>query len=467
MNDGRTPEMSEFERALSEQLAHEELSVGELVKGTIAAIHGDVALVDVGGKSEAVLERAELDDLGVGDPVEVVVVEAGDQIRVSRRLALERALKEELARAAADGSPVEGKVVGRRKGGYDVTVAGVRGFCPASQIEEGRTDDPDVHLGRSYRFKVLEFDPEKRRLVVSRAALLREERERAREELWARLEVGAEVEGRVRSITSFGAFVDLGGDDGLVHVTELSWRHVRHPGEVLSVGDTVRAKVIELDRERHRIGLSIKQLEEDPWAGLEERLPARSRIEGTVLRKAPFGAFVEVEPGVEGLLHTSQLPPGMGLDELQEGQTVTCWVREVDPEQRRLSLTMRPLPERDPWERIEMHYQPGQVVEGVVENTASFGVFVELEPGLSALVPVSELGLPRGEDPGAAYAPGARLKAKVLSIDPERRRMSLSVRAWRREQEREEYSKHMSAGSSTSTTTAFGQKLLDALKGGR
>ena len=463
---GEPEEINEFEQALEANLEAQEINVGAVLEGTIAAIHGDVALVDVGGKSEAVLERSELDELGTGDPVEVVVVSAGDEVRVSRRLALERRLKEKLAQAVELGEPVEGKVVGRRKGGFDVTVAGVRGFCPASQISDPRTEDLDQHLGQVYGFKVLEFDPDQRRLVVSRAALQREERQRRREAVWSTLKEGSEIEGTVRSLTDFGAFVDLGGVDGLVHVTEISHRHIRNPREVLSVGEQVRVKVLELDAERDRISLSIKLLQPNPWEGVEERFAPGSPFRGTVVRKLDFGAFVELLPGVDGLIHVSQLLPGMELDDpaLAVGETVEGWVREVEVEHQRIGLTLRKVPDHDPWERVEMHYQPGQAVEGVVENGAPFGVFVELEPGLSALIPASEMGLAREVDPRTAFEPGAKVSAQVLTVDPERRRISLSVRAFKRDEEREEYRRHMGAGvPEESGTTTFGQRLMEAL----
>ncbi|HQP43235.1 MAG TPA: S1 RNA-binding domain-containing protein, partial [Thermoanaerobaculales bacterium] len=244
---------NEFQEALLESFAADNVQVGDVIEGTIAAVHGDVALVDISGKSEAVLAREELDELGTGDPVEVIVVSVGDEVRVSRHLAIERRLKEKLAEAVATGEPLEGKVVGRRKGGFDVTVAGVRGFCPVSQIEDHRTDDLDVYLGQTYRFKVLEYDADDRKLVVSRAAVLREDKERRRGEAWERLAEGSVVEGRVRSLTDFGAFVDLGGVDGLVHVTEIAHGRVAHPREALAPGDPVRVKVLELDREKNRI----------------------------------------------------------------------------------------------------------------------------------------------------------------------------------------------------------------------
>ncbi len=462
-----TGDMSEFEQALQEDLGARHLEVGAVVDGTIVAVHGDVALVDVGGKSEAVLAREELDELGTGDPVEVVVVDAGEEIRVSRRLALERKLKEELLRASEEGLPVEGKVVGRRKGGFDVTVAGVRGFCPASQIDDRRTDDLDQYLGQVYTFRVLEYEPEGRKLVVSRAALLREEKKRLREETLARLEVGGVAEGKVRSLTDFGAFVDLGGVDGLVHVTEISHRHVRKPSDALEIGQEVRVKVLEIDTERNRISLSIKQLEPDPWEGAGERYTPGSEFEGTIVRKADFGFFVELEPGIDGLLHLSQLPPGMdpAAPELAVGETVKGWVRDFDGEHQRIGLTMRPVPARDPWERIEMHYQAGQVIEGTVENGTGFGVFVELEPGLSGLIPISELGMGRDVDPRTVLEPGSKVQAKILSVDPERRRISLSIRAYKRDRERQDYRRHMSSGgpAEPSGTTVFGERLLQAL----
>ncbi len=458
-------QLNEFEEALRDSLAADTAKVGDIVRGTIAAIHGDAALVDISGKSEAVLPRDELDDLGTGDPVEVVVVSVGEEVMVSRRLAIEAQLKEKLAAAVSSGEPVEGKVVGRRKGGFDVTVAGVRGFCPVSQISDHRVEDLDRYLGETYIFKVLEYDPDDRKLVVSRGAHLKQEQETAAEEAWSRLVVGEEAQGRVRSLTDFGAFVNLGGVDGLVHVTEISHARVNRPSDVLTVGDEITVKILELDREKNRISLSLKQLQPNPWDGVEERFPARGAFSGRVVRRADFGAFVELEPGLDGLLHVSQLPPGVELSapELEVGQTVTGWVREVDTANNRIGLTMRRLPDRDPWQRVEMRYQEGQSVEGTIENVADFGVFVELEPGLSALIPMSELGIGRDEDPTAIFKPGQPVNTKVLSIDGGRQRMSLSVKAFKRDQERAEYAGHMDTGSDEPSVTGFGAALMSAL----
>jgi small subunit ribosomal protein S1 len=457
--------VNEFELALQESLDAETAHIGDLIEGTIVAVHGDVVLVDIAGKSEAVLPRDELEELGTGDPVEVVVTGIGDEIRVSRRMAVEFQLKEKLAVAVESGVPVEGKVVGRRKGGFDITIAGVRGFCPLSHISDIRGEDLDSHLGQTYTFKVLEFEPENRKLVVSRAALLRAEKERLRAEAWEKLEAGSVVTGKVGSLTDFGAFVDIGGVDGLVHVTEIAHHRVNKPSDVLALGEEVEVKILELDQQKNRISLSIKQLQKNPWDDVADRFPARGAFSGTVVRSTDFGAFVELEPGLDGLIHVSQLQPGveLGSPELAVGSTVHGWIRDIDTENHRIGLTMRRLPDRNPWERIEMRYQEGQIVEGTVENGADFGVFIELEPGLSGLIPISELGVERDTDPRTVFPPGEKIKVKVMTLDPSRQRISLSVKAYQREQERQEYAGHMDTGSSEPTLTGFGAQLQAAL----
>jgi small subunit ribosomal protein S1 len=457
--------VNEFELALQESLDAETARIGDLIKGTIVAIHGDVALVDIAGKSEAVLPRDELEELGTGDPVQVVVTGVGDEIRVSRRMAVEFQLKEKLAVAVDSGLPVEGKVVGRRKGGFDITIAGVRGFCPMSHISDIRGEDLDSHLGQTYTFKVLEFEPDDRKLVVSRAALIRAEKEKLRAEAWEKLEAGAVVTGKVGSLTDFGAFVDIGGVDGLVHVTEIAHHRVNKPSDVLTLGEEVEVKILELDQQKNRISLSIKQLQKNPWDDVGDRFPARGAFSGTVVRTTDFGVFVELEPGLDGLIHVSQLQPGTELasPEVAVGSTVQGWIRDIDTDNHRIGLTMRRLADRNPWERIEMRYQEGQIVEGTVENGADFGVFIELEPGLSGLIPISELGVERDTDPRTVFSPGEKIKVKVMTLDPGRQRISLSVKAYKREQERQEYAGHMDTGSSEPTMTGFGAQLQAAL----
>lgn len=464
MND-QANDMNEFEAALQGGIEVENLHVGDVVQGNIVEIHGDVVLVDVGGKAEAVLQREELDQPGTGDPVEVVVTAVGEQIEVSHRLALEQKLKNQLAEAVESGEPMPGKVAGRRKGGFDVILAGVRGFCPMSQISDLRGEDLDEHLGQVYDFKVLEYDPEAHKLVVSRAALLRAEKEKMREEAWAKLEEGATVRGKVSSLADFGAFIDLGGVDGLVHVTEMSHQRVNKPSDVLSLGQEVEVKIIGIEAEKKRISLSIKATQEDPWTKILEETKLGSAFEGSVVRKAPFGVFIQLTPGVDGLLHVSQFQPGEELSAFEVGTVVNGWIKEINGDDRRISLTQRRLPDSNPWERIGMRYQEGQIVEGAVEHGVDFGVFVELEPGVTALIPISETGLDRGADPRDVFKPGEKVSAKVLSVDENRQRISLSIKAQKKDAERNEYLKHMNKGEVEQgpTVTGFGAELMKAL----
>ena len=463
-----TAEQQTFAEALAESFTQEQIEVGQLVSGHVMAVVGDVALIAVGGKTEAVMDRAELGDLEPGDGLDAVVVSVSPELRVSHRQAVERREREALRGAFANNVPVEGKVTGRNKGGYDVSIAGVRAFCPMSQIELGFPRNVDAHLGQSYRFLITELADDLATMVVSRAQLLRQEREHEAAQAWERIEEGAELEGTVKSIRDFGVFVDLGGVDGMVHVSELSHRFGVRPSQVAKIGETVRVKVLEADREKSRIALSIKALQHDPWAEVPDRLPVGSAFTGTVARKADFGVFVEVLPGVDGLIHVSQLPPGMSLDDpaLGEGATVEGWVRDYDSERRRLSLTLRRMAEGDPWVDAATRYPVGTLVEGTVERTANFGVFVELEPELTALIPASETDLPRGADLAATFVPGGRVSAAVLSVDPERKRISLSLRKGRESKAAKEFRRWADdrQAEHKDDVTAFGAALQKALE---
>ena len=258
---------------------------------------------------------------------------------------------------------------------------------------------------------------------------MREENEQVAEKTREMIQVGAVLTGRVRSITDFGAFVDLGGIDGLVHVTEISRRRVAHAKDALTVGQEVTVKVTKVEQDGKRISLSMKELEKDPWDGIATRLAAGATFTGTVARHADFGLFVEVEPGVDGLVHVSQLPPGVNIKDetVAVGQTVAGWIREVDASSRRLSLTLREVSTQNPWDGIRTRMPEGSVVQGEVENVAAFGVFVRLEAGLTGLIPNSETGLPRDTPASKTFSPGMKVEVKVIGIDTERRRISLSV----------------------------------------
>ena len=337
---------------------------GQVVNGTIAGITPDVVLVSIGGKSEAIMDLKELDGEKVGDRIEAVVVKAAPDVRLSRKLAIGHRTKAELRAAAEAKIPVAGKVSARNKGGFDVLIGGAHGlraFCPVSQIDLGRHDEAGLaaFVGKNFDFRVLEYSEDGRRVVVSRVALLKEDNEAKAAETREKILLGAVMTGRVRSLTDFGAFVDLGGVDGLVHVTEISRRRVAHPKDVLAVGQEVTVKVTKLAGEGKRISLSMKELEADPWASLAERFAPGASFTGTVARHADFGLFVEVEPGVDGLVHVSALPPGVAVKDPQVavGQSVQGWIKEVDPTQRRLSLSLREVATSDPWDGIQERYR--------------------------------------------------------------------------------------------------------------
>jgi small subunit ribosomal protein S1 len=456
-----------FAEALAESFAAEQLEVGQVIKGHVMAVVGDVALIAVGSKTEALMDKNELGNLEPGDGLEAVVVSLSPELRVSHRLAVERREREALRGAYENSIPVEGRVAGRNKGGYDISIAGVRAFCPMSQIDLGLPRNVDAFLGQTCRFLITEMSEDLSTLVVSRAQLLKEERQHQAEETWEKIVPGAELEGTVKSIRDFGVFVDLGGLDGMVHVSELSHRFGARPSQVARVGDTVRVKVLEADRDKARIALSIKALEPDPWAEVMARFEVGAPFSGTIARKTDFGVFVELVPGVDGLVHVSQLLPGVTIDDpaLAVGNAVQGWVRELDGERRRVSLTLRPMAAGDPWADAPQRYPNGTLVEGVVERTAAFGVFVELEPGLTALIPASETDLPRGSDLAAHFAPGSRVSAAVLSVDPERKRASLSLKKAKETRAHKEYRRWMDTQKPRrEEVTAFGAALLKALK---
>jgi small subunit ribosomal protein S1 len=416
---------------------------GETLRGTIVSISGDDAYISYGGPSEAVIETAELEGLDIGDPIEATVVKTGAELRVSRKLIKGKATLEALRAAFENRLPVEGKITGRNKGGFDVNVSGLRAFCPLSQIALGKIENPDQFLNQVIEFRVTEMSEDGRRIVVSRAVLLKEAAAERAAETRARIVPGAELTGKVKTLTPFGAFIDLGGVDGLLHVSEMSRRRVTDPKEVVQIGQEVQVKVIKIESDGKRISLSMKDQEPDPWSDVADRYPVGTAFTGRILRSTDFGFFVEVEPGVDGLVHVSQLPHGVkpGDPEVAIGSTVQGWVREVDPSKKRLSLSLREVAVTDPWETVTQRYGVGQVVEGTVDHGAPPGIFVEIEPGLTGLIPNSEISVPHGADPTQAHQPGEKLMVRIMSLDAGRKRISLSHEAAKAAAEREEYTK--------------------------
>ncbi|MBV8544526.1 MAG: S1 RNA-binding domain-containing protein [Acidobacteria bacterium] len=443
MTQSRETAEATFAEAFEASLNFKTPEQGELLKGQIVSISGDDAFVSYGGPSEAVMAANELDGLDVGDTVEGTVVKTSPDIRISRKLAKGKASLDLLRQMYENRLPVEGKIAARNKGGFDVNIGGLRAFCPLSQIALGKIDNPDQFVGQSYEFRVTELSDDGRRIVVSRAALLKEANASKAEETRRNIVPGAELTGTIKTITPFGAFVDLGGIDGLLHVSEMSRRRVTDPNEVVAVGQEVRVKVIKVENDGKRISLSMKDQEPDPWSDVADRYPAGTQFSGRIVRTTDFGLFVEVEPGIDGLVHYSQLPFGVkqGDADIAIGTSVTGWIREVDASKKRLSLSLREVATRDPWDGAAQRYPAGKVVEGTVDHGGAPGIFVQIEPGLTGLIPNSEISVAPGADPSRAHEAGEKLAVRIMSIDPQRKRISLSHEAAKAAAERDEYVK--------------------------
>jgi small subunit ribosomal protein S1 len=336
----------------------------------------------------------------------------------------------ELKSAKESGATVHGRVIGWNQGGFHVVIGLVTAFCPRSEMEIKNPRSPSFYLDKEFEFKVIKHQKKGRRIVLSRKQVLETEREGRLALLQAQAAEGGPLCGRISSITDFGAFVDLGGVEGLVHLTELSHRRVPHPRELVQLGQEVRVKVLKIEQGGDRISLTMKPFEENPWERFGAAHPRGSAFEGKIARKTDFGLFVELEPGFDGMIHLSQLPPGKGLDHgaYEVGAPVTGWILKVEPERERISLTLREIPTEDPWRGVSERYSEGTVVEGEVEELTQFGAFVVLEPGLTGLLPNSALKALRG--PGSTnrgLQPGQRVTVQVDSVDTGRKRISLAL----------------------------------------
>jgi small subunit ribosomal protein S1 len=453
-----------FAEAFEASLNFKTPEQGELLKGTIVSISGDDAFVSYGGPSEAVMATAELDGLEVGDTVEGTVLRTSPDIRISRKMARGKASLDQLRQMYENRLPVEGKVTGRNKGGFEVSVAGLRAFCPLSQIALGKIENPDTFVNQTLEFRVTEMSDDGRRIVVSRAALMKEAAAARAEEARRVVVSGAELTGRVKTLTPFGAFVDLGGVDGLLHVSEMSRRRVTDPKEVVSIGQEVRVRVIKVENEGKRISLSMKEFEADPWSDVAERYAPGTQFTGKIVRSTDFGFFVELEPGLDGLVHVSQLPLGIKTNDnsVAIGQAVSGWVREVDPSKKRLSLSLREVAVNDPWENVVHKYAVGRVVEATIDHVGAPGVFVQLEPGLVGLVPNSEISIPSNGE--ANFTPGTKLMVRVMSVDASRKRISLSHDAAKAAAERDEYVKFMDEQREGESESAMALAFKKALE---
>ena len=434
--------MEEFEALLNESFDIDTPAEGSVVKGKVIAIEAGQAIIDVGYKMEGRVDLKEFanpgepPEIAVGDEVEVFL-ERVENARGEASISREKARREEawdrLEKAYADEERVEGAIFGRVKGGFTVDLGGAVAFLPGSQVDVRPVRDAGPLMGLKQPFQILKMDRRRGNIVVSRRAILEESRAEQRAEVVANLTEGQAVDGVVKNITEYGAFVDLGGVDGLLHVTDMAWRRVNHPSEIVAIGETIKVQVIKINKETHRISLGMKQLQDDPWTQVESRYPLETVHTGRVTNITDYGAFVELEPGVEGLVHVSEMSwtkknvhPGKIVSTSQE---VEVMVLEIDTAKRRVSLGLKQTM-RNPWEVFAETHPVGTEVEGEVKNITEFGLFVGLDDDIDGMVHLSDLSWDeRGEDAIQNYQKGDTVRAAVTEVDIEKERISLSVKA--------------------------------------
>jgi small subunit ribosomal protein S1 len=434
--------MEEFEALLNESFEIDTPAEGSVVKGKVIAIEAGQAIIDVGYKMEGRVDLKEFANpgeaptLAVGDEVEVFLRAAenarGEAV-ISREMARREEAWDRLEKAYANEERVDGAIFGRVKGGFTVDLGGAVAFLPGSQVDVRPVRDAGPLMGLKQPFQILKMDRRRGNIVVSRRAILEESRAEQRAEVIGNLTEGQAVDGVVKNITEYGAFVDLGGVDGLLHVTDMAWRRVNHPSEILTIGETIKVQVIKINKDTHRISLGMKQLQADPWDDVEARFPLGSVHQGRVTNITDYGAFVELEAGVEGLVHVSEMSwtkknvhPGKIVSTSQE---VDVMVLEIDSAKRRVSLGLKQT-QRNPWEVFAETHPEGTEVEGEVKNITEFGLFVGLPGDIDGMVHLSDLSWDeRGEDAIQNYRKGDVVKAKVTEVDVEKERISLSIKA--------------------------------------
>jgi len=434
--------MSEsFAELFEESFASQQIKPGAIISGTVVAINDDVVLVSAGLKSEAVIpiEQFRNDlregDIAVGDKVEVALDSVEDgfgETRLSREKAIRARTWTELEKAFEGDKIVEGMINGRVKGGFTVEIEGVRAFLPGSLVDVRPVRDPAYLEGKSLEFKVIKLDQRRNNVVVSRRAVVEQEYSAEREQLLKELQEGNVIKGIVKNLTDYGAFVDLGGIDGLLHITDMAWKRVKHPSEVVNVGDEIDVKILKFDRERQRVSLGMKQLGDDPWKDLARRYPPQTRLFGKVTNIADYGCFVEIEDGVEGLVHVSEMDwTNKNVNPsrvVSVGEEVEVMVLEIDEERRRISLGIKQC-KSNPWAEFAVTFNRGDKVSGQIKSITDFGIFIGLDGGIDGLVHLSDISwdIP-GEEAVRNYQKGQELEAAVLAIDAERERISLGIK---------------------------------------
>ena len=423
------------------QIALVKLKPGAIVSGLVVEIRPDVVVINAGLKSEGVVpieqfrnEQGEL-EVAVGDTVKVALesLENGfGETVLSREKAKRAMVWDELETSMEAGEIVTGRISGKVKGGFTVDIRDVRAFLPGSLVDVRPVRDPGYLEGKELEFKIIKLDRKRNNVVVSRRAVVESENSVEREQMLERLQEGAIVAGVVKNLTDYGAFVDLGGIDGLLHITDMAWKRVRHPSEVVNVGEELQVRVLKYDRERNRVSLGLKQLGEDPWDNIARRYPTGARLVGKVSNVTDYGAFVEIEPGVEGLVHVSEMDwTNKNVNPskvVQLGDDVEVMVLDVDAERRRISLGIKQCVS-NPWEAFAAIHKKGDKVSGQIKSITDFGIFIGLDGGIDGLVHLSDISWnTTGEDIVRNYKKGDNLEAVVLAVDPERERISLGIK---------------------------------------
>ena len=436
-----TPSREDFAQMLEESFTQGSPQEGAVVKGIVVGIEKDLAVIDVGAKTEGRVALREFAapgrqaDIKIGDTVEVYL-ERVENALGEAVLSRDKARREEswgkLEKAFSSNEKVQGVIFNQVKGGFTVDLDGAVAFLPRSQVDIRPIRDVSPLMNQPQPFQILKMDRRRGNIVVSRRTVLEETRAEQRQELVQNLEEGQVIDGVVKNIPDYGAVVDLGGIDGLLHVTDIAWRRVNHPTEVLNIGQQVKVKIIKINHETHRISLGMKQLQDDPWQGIEAKYPVGARYKGRVTNITDYGAFVELEPGIEGLIHVSEMSwtkknvhPGKIVSTSQE---VDVQILEVDPVKRRISLGLKQTM-RNPWEVFVEKYPPGTLIEGEVKNKTEFGLFLGLDGDVDGMVHLSDLDWKRpGEQVIEEYKKGDQVKAKVLDVDVEKERISLGIK---------------------------------------
>ena len=434
--------MSEsFAELFEESFASQQLKSGAIITGTVVAVNDDVVMISAGLKSEAVIpiEQFQNDqgeaNVSVGDEFEVALdaVEDGfGETKLSREKAIRARTWIELEKSFEKSEVVTGIINGRVKGGFTVEIDNVRAFLPGSLVDVRPVRDPAYLEGKSLEFKVIKLDQRRNNVVVSRRAVVEQEYSAEREQLLESLQEGKTVKGIVKNLTDYGAFVDLGGIDGLLHITDMAWKRVKHPSEVVNVGEEIDVKILKFDRERQRVSLGIKQLGDDPWHDLARRYPPNSRLFGKITNIADYGCFVEIEEGVEGLVHVSEMDwTNKNVNPskvVQIGEEVEVLVIEIDEERRRISLGIKQC-KANPWAEFSTTVNRGDKVSGQIKSITDFGIFIGLDGGIDGLVHLSDISWDdTGEEAVRNYSKGQEIEACVLAIDSERERISLGIK---------------------------------------